>query len=116
MIVEYKNSETRKLCTDIRYAKRKLNVDAANKIAAAVNFIESADSFADIVNYPPFHFHELTRDRKNQYSIDAGRRLGYRIIINPLDKDRNSLAGNLIENIKECASIVIILEVTNHYD
>ncbi len=115
MLIEFRNNETYRLCTDIKYAKRKLNVEAAYKLHSAINFIESTCAFSDIVNYPPFHFHRLAGDRKNEYSIDVGRRLGYRIIIDPLDENGVSAAGKIIEEIKECTKTVLVLEVTNHY-
>lgn len=74
MDIEYKNSSLRKDCTDYRKAVKKFNAPVADKLLAAVNFIEAAQDISDVVKYPPFHFHPLERDRKGFFLLiwDAG--------------------------------------------
>ena len=116
MRVEYKTDKTRKICTDITYAKRQIPNDVAEKLMAHINFIEQAVSFEDIIKYPPFRFHKLHGDRKDEYALDIGKKSGYRIIITPLDENNKSLEDEKdINIIKQCTRIVLVLEVTNHY-
>ena len=69
----------------------------------------------DIVTYPPFHFHQLKGDRKHEWSIYLGS-TGYRVTLIPCDDDGNELRGGDI--IEKCRSIKIVMvtEVSNHYE
>ena len=117
MEVLYKTADTKKLCTNFAHAKKKLPYDVATKLIAHINFIEQATCFSDIINFAPFHFHKLHADRRDEYALDVGRKLGYRIIIDPLDENSNSLKKEKDFNIiKNCTKIVLVMEVTNHYD
>ena len=117
MEVEYKMEKTKKLCKELAYAKKQLPTEVAEKLLSYINYIEQASCFADIMSYPPFHFHKLHGDRKDDYVLDVGRKLGYRIIIEPLDENYKSLKEEKdINVIKKCTKIVLVVEVTNHYD
>ena len=117
MEICYETKDAEKKCTDFSYAKKKLPKDVAEKLASHINYIEQAEKFSDIINYPPFNFHKLLGDRKGYYALDVGRRLGYRIIIEPLDDNGDSLIKeNDMKIITNCTKIVLVLEVTNHYD
>ena len=116
MEIKYKTEKVRKLCNEFAYAKKQLPADVAEKLASHINYIKQADCFSDIINYPPFHFHKLHGDRKDEYALDVGRKLGYRIIIDPLDENEKSLKKEKdINIIKNCTKIVLVVEVTNHY-
>jgi hypothetical protein len=47
-IIGYGNNKTQKLCCDNKYAKKFLGEIVAEKLFAALNFIESASSLNDI--------------------------------------------------------------------
>ena len=116
MQIEYKTEKTKKLCKQLDYAKKHLPTEVAEKLMSHINYIEQATCFADIMNFPPFKFHKLKGDRKNEFSLDVGRKLGYRIIIDPLDEQNNSLKKEKdINTIKNCTKIILVVEVTNHY-
>ena len=116
MEIKYKNEKVRKLCKELAYAKKQLPNDVAVKLMAHINYIEQATCFSDIMSYPPFKFHKLQGDRKDEYALDVGRKLGYRIIIDPLDENNKSLKKEKdINVIKNCTKIVLVVEVTNHY-
>lgn len=85
------------------------------KLEAAENFILNASSLQDIANYPPFHFHPLKGDRKNEWSIYLGN-TGYRVTMIPCDDEGNEIIEGDI--IARCRSIRIVLvtEVSNHYE
>ena len=116
MEICYKSRRVMKLCTDYKIAKRELGDLVAEKLMSAINFIENAISLMDVANYPPFHFHELRGRRQGTYSIDLGRRLGFRLILEPINGD-----GEIVKDDKgfyhfERIKIVQILEVSNHYE
>lgn len=116
MDIKYKTDKVERLCTKLSYAKSQLPIEVAEKLASHINYIEQAACFLDIMTYPPFKFHKLQGDRKDEYALDVGRRLGYRIIIEPLDENNKSLKKEKdINVIKKCTKIVLVVEVTNHY-
>lgn len=85
------------------------------KLEAAENFILNASSLQDIVNYPPFHFHSLKGDRKSEWSIYLGN-TGYRVTMIPCDDDGNEITeGDIIAQCKSI-KIVLVTEVSNHYE
>lgn len=116
MEVKYKTNKIKKLCTEFAYAKKELPKEVAEKLMSHINLIEEATCFSDIMTYPPFKFHKLQGKRKDEYALDIGRQLGYRIIIEPLDENNKSLKREKdINVIKKCTKIVLVVEVTNHY-
>ena len=105
MKIQYKNAKCQKQCEDLNQAKKDYPTEVALKLMAHINFIKQAASFVDIMNYPPFHFHKLEGDRKNLFSLDIGRKLGYRIIIDPLDENNTSLKNEKeLEIIPSCCN------------
>jgi len=115
-IVGYGNNRTKKLCNDYKQAKIVLGNIIAEKLFAALNFIESASSLKDIACFPVYNLHQLSGNRKDQFAMDLGRKLGYRLIIKPnppLNKEDDQLDLNSKCNIVKC---IIVLEVSNHYE
>ena len=116
MDIKYKTDKVKRLCKELAYAKKQLPAEVAEKLMAHINYIEQAACFSDIMTYLPFKFHKLQGDRKDEYALDVGRKLGYRIIIEPLDGNNKSLKKEKdINLIKNCTKIVLVVEVTNHY-
>ncbi len=117
MDIKYKNKATEKECTQYRQALKQYNKEVAEKIIKCINYIENASTFSDIINYPPFHLHPLKADRVGEFAIDLGRKLGFRLIIEPLDNKGKSLGLEKdYEIIKQCTKIILVVEVTNHYE
>ncbi len=117
MEIKYQTKQAEKLCTDFDYAKRKLPKEVAEKLQAHINYIERAICFNDIMAYSPFKFHKLSGDRKDTFALDVGRKLGYRLLIEPLDENKNNIKKEKdIEKLKKCTKIILVVEVTNHYD
>lgn len=85
------------------------------KLEAAETFINNAISLMDVANYPPFHFEKLKGDRKDEWSIRLGN-TGYRVTLIPCDENGKEITGGDI--LSQCKSIKIILvtEVSNHYE
>lgn len=116
VIVGYGNNKTEKLCNDKKQAKKVLGEIVAEKLFAALNFIESASTLNDIACLPTYHLHQLSGNKKHLFAMDLGRKLGYRLIIKPdppLDKEDDKLDFNSKCSIVKC---IIVLEVSNHYE
>ncbi len=116
MEIHYKNSKTKRLCSQYKRAKKEINSIVADKLMMAINFIESAETLLDVKNYPPFRFHELKGNRKRTYAIDLGKRTGYRLILKPV-----SIKGEEIKVEEgfyqfEIIKVVEISEVSPHYE
>ena len=117
MEIKYKNKRTEKQCKNLSCAKKDFNDIVAKLLHSRINFIENAVSFADIVSYPAFRFHGLSGKLQGLYAIDLGKKLGFRLIIEPLDENEESLKKEKnIEKLKQCTKVVIVVEVTNHYE
>lgn len=50
------------------------------------------------------------------FALDLGRRLGYRLIIIPLDEDENTWNESDINIIYKSTKVTLIWEVSNHYE
>jgi proteic killer suppression protein len=85
-------------------------------LISLVNFIESAANLQDVNNVPINNLHPLIGKRKGQYAIDLGRKSGWRLIIIPEDEDGNRIENNNINVLYESTNIVLIWEVSNHYE
>lgn len=88
MHIEYRDKDVKEICTNLCTAKKKYPEKIAKKLMRTINFIENAESLQDVIQYQPFHFHNLKGGKKGQYAIDIdGRRSGYRLIIKPINGD-----------------------------
>ncbi|WP_232035717.1 hypothetical protein [Methylomusa anaerophila] len=78
MIIEYKDKKLEKICTNLREAKKKYSGRIPEALLAAINFINEAETLRDVIQYPPFHFHDLGGNMAGLYTIDiAGRKSGF---------------------------------------
>lgn len=117
MQIRYKSVKIKKICNDISSAKKKYDIRVAEKLIKTINFIENAYSLKDIISYIPFRFHDLKGDRKGTFAIDLGKKLGYRLIVIPIDSEDNPCSNEQVFSEKACGiKIISIEEVTNHYD
>lgn len=115
-IVGYGNKKTRKLCSDSKQAKKVLGELVAEKLFAAINFIESASTLNDVACFPTYRLHQLSGDKKDLFAVDLGRKLGFRLIIKPdppLNREEDKLDFNSKCSVVKC---IIVLEVSNHYE
>lgn len=116
MLIKYKSS-LEKICTDIGKATKKYNSRVAEKLMSAINFIEEAETLKDVRDYPPFHFHSLTGNKKGFYAIDLGKKLGYRLLVKPLlDNYQEATNTDIFSNKALEIKIIAIEEVSNHYE
>ncbi len=115
MQIFYKNSKVEKQFSS-KYKKTwRYPEQVKKKLEAAENFILNAVSLQDIVNYPPFHFHGLEGNRKGEWSIYLGN-TGYRVALVPCDDDGNMVAEGDILAICKTIKIILVTEVSNHYE
>ena len=116
MEIIYKNKKIEKECTDYSNAKKKYNQQVADKLHSTINFINNASNLLDIKSMPTYRLHALKGNRKGTYAIDLGKRLGYRLIITPLDDNHKEWDTNDENLIFKSTKVIIVLEVTNHYE
>ena len=116
MDIIYDNKTVEKQCTDYTQAQKKLNKQVAEKLHSTINFIDNSTCLMDIKNMPMYRLHALKGDRKGSYAIDLGKRLGYRLIIVPLDNSKNRWDTTDENKIFKSTKIILALEVTNHYE
>ena len=88
----------------------------ADKLHSLINFLESANNLMDVKNVPIYHLHPLKGDRKGQFAIDIGRKLGWRLIIIPEDNEGNEWDITDINMVYELTSIILVWEVSKHYE
>lgn len=112
MEVVYKTNKLENKCTKLVQAKRNYPEKIAKKLMKLINFIDTADTLADIQNNDLLYFHALTGDKKGLYAMDIdGRRSSYRLIVT-FDGFSN------MEIFEQASSITIVQveEVSNHYE
>lgn len=64
-----------------------------------------------------YHLHPLERKRKGQFALDLGRRLGWRLIVIPLDDEGNRWnTTDDVNIIYKSTSAILVWEVTKHYE
>lgn len=117
MIIKYKDNKLKKNCTDFREAKKNYNSKVAEALHFTINYLENAQTLMDVKSFLPFNLHPLQGDRKGTFAIDlGGRKTGFRLIIKPLDENNNEWGEVDINTIYKSTKILILLEVTNHYE
>lgn len=115
MKIIYNNKNTEKAFSFVYRKKWKYPTMVEKKLMAAENYIKSAETLQDIVQYIPFRFHKLEGKRKGEWSIYLGN-TGYRVTMIPCYKDENEiLEGDIIAQCK-FIKVVEITEVSNHYE
>ena len=114
--IRYRNSKVKKLCTDYKMARKELNVLVAEKLHSLINLLESVESLEDIHKMHIYNLHLLHGDREGQYALDLGRRLGFRLIIIPLNQEGKEWEERDINVIYKSTKIVLVWEVSNHYE
>ena len=110
MELQYVSEKIKIQCTSVKAAKKLFGGDnvLATSLLARINALEKADTIKDIIVQPTFHFHNL---------IDVkSRREQWRIILQPLDENKNPFNPCYIDQISSYVRIVEITEVSKHYE
>ena len=115
MEIIYKNKTVKEQFSSKYKNKWKYPEQVKTKLQAAENIFLQATSLLDIVSYPPFHFHQLKGDRKSEWSIYLGH-TGYRVTLIPCDDAGKPItSGDIIAQCK-MIKVVLVTEVSNHYE
>lgn len=115
MKIIFKNAKVEKDFSSNYASKWKYPGAVKRKLAATENIIQQATSLQDIIGYSPFHFHPLKGNRKNEWSIYLGN-TGYRVTLIPCnEKEEPIIDGDIVAQCK-VIKIVLITEVSNHYE
>ena len=122
MELVYASRKLEEQCTRLSKAKRLFGGDAqlAQGLLSRVNALQQAETLKDIVVQPQFHFHKLAdkgrRKLEGHYAIDVRtRKSPWRLILQPLDEDKEPYVGQGIDEIVDIVRIVGITEVSKHY-
>lgn len=116
MRIEYNNKKLQRLCTDYRYAKKQISYAVSERLHSLINYINSAKNLSDVAVIPTYHLHPLKGKRQGQFALDLGRKLGWRLIIVPLDEKGAEWKTKDTSVIYNSTSVILILEVSNHYE
>ena len=122
MEVVYTTSKIEKQCTVLKEAGKLFggDKDLAVSLMARINALKQAETIKDIIVQPTFHFHKLGnkngRNLEGYFAIDVkSRREQWRIILEPLDENKEPYVPCNIDVIAESVRIVKIEEVSKHY-
>lgn len=123
MILEYESKTTELQCTSVKAAKKLFGGNEAltRSLLARINALKEAEVIRDIIVQPTFRFHDLSnkkgRNLKGCFAIDVkSKKDPWRIILQPLDDDKNPFDPCNIDEISGIVKIVEIREVSNHYE
>lgn len=115
----YSKTKVEKICKNYNEAKKYFggNEQLARSLIARINALQQADTIKDIVNQAPFRFHNLKGNLDGYFAIDVkSKRDAWRIIIQPLDNNKKVFKPCYIDQIVDIVRIVVIKEVSNHYE
>lgn len=85
------------------------------KILSIGEFLEAAESLNDVFAYPVYRFHPLQGKREGEWSISVGN-TGWRVAVIPCDENGEAiLSGDIFAQCK-FIKIVMVTEVSNHYE
>ena len=123
MELEYASDKVESQCTNFKVAKKLFdgNELMARSLLARINALENAENIKDIIVQPTFHFHKLVnkkgRDLEGYFAIDVkSRKDMWRIILQPLNGEKEPYNPCNIDQIAGIVKIVEITEVSKHYE
>ncbi len=119
MEIVYKNKKTEKQCTSLKEATKLFggNKLLAISLQSRINAIREASVIKDIILMPQMRFHQMKGDRKGTFAIDVKtKKENWRIILRPLDENKERFNPCNIDEIASYVEIVEITEVSDHYE
>lgn len=123
MELEYSSEKVKLQCTSVKAANKLFGGDIAltQSLLARINALESAENIKDIIVQPTFRFHGLKnkkgRNLEGYFAIDVKSiRESWRIILQPLDENKEPYNPCNIDEISNIVKIVEIAEVSKHYE
>lgn len=119
----YQNKKVEKQCSSLKEAKKFFggNEALALSLLSRINALEKAVTIKDIVVQKQFHFHNLHSIGKQKlesyFAIDVKARSDpWRIILRPLNSEKDPFIPCNIDEIANTVEIVEIKEVSKHYE
>ncbi len=123
MEIVYASKIVQQQCTSLKVATKFFggNKKLAVSLLSRIQAIDSATTIQDIIVQPSFHFHKLkNKGRKNlegYFAIDVKtHKEPWRIILQPLDDNKEPFIPCEIDVISKVARIIEIREVSKHYE
>lgn len=123
MELVFPDESTQEICENLKAAKKYFdgNTSLATCLLARINALRVAGNIKDIIVQPAFHFHNLKnkmgRDLEGYFAIDVkSRREPWRIILQPLDENKEPYESCNIDEVASFVRIVEISEVSKHYE
>lgn len=123
MKLEYASEKVRLQCTSVKAANKLFGGKAnmTTSLLARINALKSAEHMKDIIVQPAFRFHSLKnkkgRNLEGFFAIDVKTiREPWRIILQPLDENKQPYVPCNIDEIADYVRIVEVMEVSNHYE
>ena len=115
MKILYKNKTAEKQFSPKHQNKWKYPEPVKIKLLSIENAIRQATCLQDIARLPQYHFHALKGDRKHEWSIYVGN-TSYRVTLIPCDDDDNEITSGDIMAQCKTIKVVLVTEVSNHYE
>ena len=123
MELEFASENVESQCTSVKAANKLFGGDAnlTRSLLARINALRRADTIKDIVVQKNFRFHDLVnkkgRKLEGYFAIDVKTiREPWRIILQPLDENKQPYSPCNIDEIAGYVKIVEIAEVSKHYE
>lgn len=123
MEVIYASDKVEQQCTSVKAANKLFGGDTllGRCLLARINALKEADTIKDIIVQPTFRFHDLKnkkgRNLEGYFAIDVKSiREAWRIILQPLDEQKQPYNPCNIDELAGIVRIVEIMEVSKHYE
>ena len=120
----YKNIKLERICTDLKEATKYFGGDKkmAESLLIKVSILKKLERIYDVIELSFFRFHKLInkgkyKDLEGYFAIDVKTpKDRWRIILEPLDDNKNPFVPCNIDEISKIVRIIEIKEVSNHYE
>lgn len=122
--IVYSNARVEAVCNDIKTAQKFFGGDRSlvTSLFGRIQTLRSVPTLADIISAGNnMRFHNLhnqgARRLEGYYAIDVKTvKQPWRIIIQPLDDNKESFPECRIDTIAKCVRIIEIEEISKHYE
>ena len=115
MEIAYKSKSAEKQFSPDYAKKWKYPEKVKEKLLAMETFIRRAESLRDILNYHPYHFHQLQGSRCGEWSMYVGN-TGYRVTVYPCTDDWKIIPTEKVVELSRTIKKLKIMEVSKHYE
>ena len=111
MKVGYSDKETQKICTNAKYAHKKIGAANSKKLFRKLHALTAVDNLQEFYDsISSWRPHPLKGDLKGYHSFSIEGRL--RLIFLPVDSEANEAQTELVYIL---IKTILIKEVSNHY-